>query len=167
MVTVVVGSQSAPKLEAARQGFQRLMETVEITGVEAESGVSAQPMGFEETRLGALNRLKAARASAEGASADFCIAFEGGVEEDPQGMMACFAIVCVQFRDDDFISEAGASGVFLGSSCILGMVRLEVPRIPFHQESRRCCTRALSLVLQLIGSSQIEWRQDMASTQAQ
>lgn len=32
--------------------------------VEAESGVSAQPMGFEETRLGALNRLKAARASA-------------------------------------------------------------------------------------------------------
>lgn len=81
-------------------------------------------------------------AEAEGASADFCIAFEGGVEEDPQGMMACFAIaawwnllfwhdfktlmmefsqVCVQFRDDDFISEAGASGVFLGSSpCILG-----------------------------------------------
>lgn len=31
-------------------------------------------------------------AEAEGASADFCIAFEGGVEEDPQGMMACFAI---------------------------------------------------------------------------
>ena len=32
--------------------------------VEAESGVAAQPIGMEETRLGALNRLKAARASA-------------------------------------------------------------------------------------------------------
>ena len=31
--------------------------------MKAESGVSAQPFGMEETRLGALNRLKAARAS--------------------------------------------------------------------------------------------------------
>lgn len=38
MVTVVVGSQSAPKLEAARQGFQRLVETVEITGVAGQVG---------------------------------------------------------------------------------------------------------------------------------
>eukprot|EP00435_Cladocopium_sp_Y103_P066927 s923_g29.t1 len=106
-ISVVVGSRSAPKLEAARQGFGRLglAMSVAVTGVEAESGVSAQPFGMEETRLGALNRLKAARASAEGAVADFCIAFEGGVEEDAEGMMACFAVVCVQFRDDDFISQ--------------------------------------------------------------
>ena len=38
MVTVVVGSQSAPKLEAARQGFQRLVKTVEITGVAGQVG---------------------------------------------------------------------------------------------------------------------------------
>ena len=25
--------------------------------------------------------------------ADFCIAFEGGVEEDAEGVMACFAVV--------------------------------------------------------------------------
>ena len=56
---------------------------------------------------------------------------------DFKTLMMEFSQVCVQFRDDDFISEAGASGVFLGSSCILGMVRLEVPRIPFHQESSR------------------------------
>ncbi|CAL1137851.1 unnamed protein product [Cladocopium goreaui] len=105
-ISVVVGSQSAPKLEAARQGFERLgSASVEVTGVEADSGVSAQPFGMEETRLGALNRLKAARASAEGTVADFCIAFEGGVEEDAEGVMACFAVVCVQFRDDDFISQ--------------------------------------------------------------
>lgn len=30
---------------------------------------------------------------AEGAQADFCIAFEGGVEEDGQGSVVCFAVV--------------------------------------------------------------------------
>ncbi|CAJ1363990.1 unnamed protein product [Effrenium voratum] len=75
-----------------------------ITGVEVESGVPAQPKG-EQTRQGALNRLRAARATAEGARADFCIAFEGGVEEDSAGRLVCFAVVCVQFRDDEFISE--------------------------------------------------------------
>lgn len=43
--------------------------------VEAESGVSAQPLGFEETRLGALNRLKAARASAAQYENDFFLVF--------------------------------------------------------------------------------------------
>lgn len=33
-ISVVVGSQSAPKLEAARQGFERLgSASVEVTGV--------------------------------------------------------------------------------------------------------------------------------------
>ncbi|CAJ1456236.1 unnamed protein product [Effrenium voratum] len=87
MVFVVVASRSAPKVEAARRGFQRLEKAATITGVEVESGVPAQPKG-EQTRQGALNRLRAARATAEGARADFCIAFEGGVEEDSAGLCA-------------------------------------------------------------------------------
>ncbi|CAK9004088.1 Inosine/xanthosine triphosphatase (ITPase/XTPase) (Non-canonical purine NTP phosphatase) (Non-standard purine NTP phosphatase) (Nucleoside-triphosphate phosphatase) (NTPase) [Durusdinium trenchii] len=105
VISVVVGSRSAPKLEAAKQGFARLTAIgVEVIGVEAESGVAAQPIGMEETRLGALNRLKAARASAKGSAADFCMAFEGGIEED-QGRYVCFAVVCIQSRDDDYVSE--------------------------------------------------------------
>mmetsp|Transcript_60832 Transcript_60832/g.125972 ORF Transcript_60832/g.125972 Transcript_60832/m.125972 type:complete len:200 (+) Transcript_60832:40-639(+) len=105
-ISVVVGSRSAPKLEAARRGFQQVTEKpLNLCGVDAESGVSAQPRGFEETRRGAQQRLRAARETAEGARADFCIAFEGGIEEDAHGRQVCFAIVCAQFRDDDFISE--------------------------------------------------------------
>ncbi|CAK0793264.1 unnamed protein product, partial [Prorocentrum cordatum] len=53
---------------------------------------------LRETRLGALNRLKAARSTAAGAAADFCIAFEGGVEADDTGRLVCFAVVCAQYR---------------------------------------------------------------------
>merc|ERR1712048_964726 len=40
-----------------------------------------------------------------GTSADFCIAFEGGIEADVNGRQVCFAVVCVQFRDDAYVSE--------------------------------------------------------------
>ncbi|CAK0793257.1 unnamed protein product, partial [Prorocentrum cordatum] len=60
---------------------------------------------LRETRLGALNRLKAARSTAAGAAADFCIAFEGGVEADDTGRLVCFAVVCAQYRDDAYVSE--------------------------------------------------------------
>jgi len=107
-VRVVVASCSRPKLEAARAAFKRMMfshDALLLEGVEAPSEVSAQPRGRPETRLGALNRLKAARASAAGATADFCISFEGGVDADDAGRLVCFAVVCVQYRDDAYISE--------------------------------------------------------------
>lgn len=107
-ITVVVGSASKPKVEAARLGFERLLPpgaALSVTGVEVPSGVAAQPFGFEETRRGALQRLEAARGSAAGRSADFAIAFEGGVENDAQGRKVCFAVICVQYRDDPYISE--------------------------------------------------------------
>mmetsp|Transcript_50812 Transcript_50812/g.95029 ORF Transcript_50812/g.95029 Transcript_50812/m.95029 type:complete len:208 (+) Transcript_50812:22-645(+) len=105
-ISVVVGSRSAPKLEAARRGFEQLTSRpLELLGVDVASGVSAQPHGFEETRKGALERLRAARETADGARADFCIAFEGGLEADAAGRQVCFAVVCAQFRDDNFISE--------------------------------------------------------------
>eukprot|EP00439_Symbiodinium_sp_Y106_P059916 s348_g8.t2 len=98
--------ESRVSAKAARRGFQQVTEKpLNLCGVDAESGVSAQPRGFEETRRGAQQRLRAARETAEGARADFCIAFEGGIEEDAHGRQVCFAIVCAQFRDDDFISE--------------------------------------------------------------
>lgn len=97
-ISVVVASRSLPKVCAAQRGFERLTN-VEVQGVEASSGVAAQPMGLEETRQGALNRLRAARATPEGAAADFCMAFEGGVELDAAGRYACFAVAPGQIQD--------------------------------------------------------------------
>ncbi|CAK0793255.1 unnamed protein product, partial [Prorocentrum cordatum] len=107
-VRVVVASCSRPKVEAAAAAFGRLLwphQALQLEAVEAPSGVSAQPRGRQETRLGALNRLKAARSTAAGAAADFCIAFEGGVEADDTGRLVCFAVVCAQYRDDAYVSE--------------------------------------------------------------
>lgn len=54
------------------------------------SGVSDQPMGDEETLLGAFNRAQAARALHP--EADFVFGIEGGCAEDAHGVQ-CFAWV--------------------------------------------------------------------------
>lgn len=107
-IVVVVASKSKPKLEAAKSGFDRMLPSgcvLKIVGVDVPSGVAAQPVGMQETQLGARNRLAAARASEVGRSAHFCIAFEGGVEKDHTGRRVCFAVICIQFCGDDFVSE--------------------------------------------------------------
>merc|ERR1711879_745088 len=97
--------------EAARAGFNRLLcslsthQALSVEGVEVDSGVSAQPVGQAETRQGALQRLAQARATVAGKQADFCVAFEGGIEDGVAGRKMCFAVICVQFRDDSYISE--------------------------------------------------------------
>lgn len=59
-------------------------------GVSVPSGVSDQPMGDEETLLGAFNRAQAARTLYP--EADFVFGIEGGCAEDAHGMQ-CFAWV--------------------------------------------------------------------------
>jgi len=55
---VGVGSKNPVKLEAVREGFERVLGTVEVVGVDVDSGVSSHPIGLEETYLGAYNRAK-------------------------------------------------------------------------------------------------------------
>jgi len=57
---IAVGSKNPVKVEAARRAFSRFFE-VEVTGVEVDSGVSPQPLGFEETIRGAENRARGAK----------------------------------------------------------------------------------------------------------
>ena len=55
---VAVGSTNPVKVEAVKEGFERVLGTVEVVGVDVDSGVSSHPIGLEETYLGALNRAK-------------------------------------------------------------------------------------------------------------
>lgn len=78
-----MGSKNPVKVEAVCQAFGRIFpeyaRAVEIVGVAAESGVSAQPRGERETRRGARNRAEdAARRRPE---ADYWVGLEGGVAE--------------------------------------------------------------------------------------
>ena len=55
---VAVGSTNPVKVEAVKEGFERVLGTVDVVGVNVDSGVSSHPIGLEETYLGALNRAK-------------------------------------------------------------------------------------------------------------
>lgn len=88
---IAVGSLNAAKLGAVRQGVAAYWPTAEVVGHEVPSGVPGQPVGLEETALGALNRAKHARVQA---GSDLGTGLEGGVME-LGGRMVLFGVVAV------------------------------------------------------------------------
>lgn len=58
---IVVGSTSSIKLEAVCQACIHLNLGVSVVGVKAESGQNIQPVGFNETWRGAMNRAQRGR----------------------------------------------------------------------------------------------------------
>lgn len=77
---VVVASHNPAKLIAARNAFSASFPGTEpeIVPLTADSGVAAQPSSDAETRRGALNRVRNARA--QHPEADYWVGIEGGVE---------------------------------------------------------------------------------------
>jgi inosine/xanthosine triphosphatase len=75
---VCVASKNPTKTESAKEGFQKQFpeEIVNIISVNVPSGVPDQPLGSDETYLGALNRAQNARN--EYPEADFWVGIEGG-----------------------------------------------------------------------------------------
>ena len=76
---VCVGTTSRPKLGAARAALRPFAPQARVAGVEVESGVPAQPVGFDEILLGAANRARAALAI----GADLGIGIEDGLVPVP------------------------------------------------------------------------------------
>ena len=75
---VGVGSTNPVKLRAAEEAFKKHFPHVQVEAVEACPAVSPQPLGFQETYLGALTRAKKAK---EGN--DFGVGLEAGLIESP------------------------------------------------------------------------------------
>ena len=73
---VRVGSQNGPKIAAVRDAFAAYVPDVEVRGVEVPSGVSAQPVGFEEIACGARNR---AAAACDDTECDLGVGIEDGL----------------------------------------------------------------------------------------
>ena len=89
---IVVGSTNPVKVESVREVFQTYFPGCEVVGVEVQSGVSAQPMGEDETIRGAKNRAKAALGTA--ADVDFGVGIEGGYcEKDDRPMESAWIAV--------------------------------------------------------------------------
>ena len=92
-LNVVVGSKNPVKVNAAKHIFSLYFpeHTIQCQGVHAPSGVPDQPLGEDETRIGAENRVKYCQAHYE---ADFYTAMEGGAEQFSYGA-ATFAFVVI------------------------------------------------------------------------
>lgn len=90
---VIVGSKNPVKIECTELGFhQALPYSFLVEGLNVSSGVTAQPVGDEETLEGATNR--AVNSKAVFPEADFWVGIEGGVDHF-NGEMVAFAWIVV------------------------------------------------------------------------
>ncbi len=108
---VIIASNNPTKIDSTQRGFRELFpsEAFEFTGVSVSSGVSAQPMGDEETFQGAWNRVKAAQAIMP--DADFWIGIEGGnIRSINEGMEVMAWVVVLS---DKQMGKARTAGFFL------------------------------------------------------
>jgi len=102
---VAIGSTNPTKTGAVKAAFfecfPRESLQGEFIGYSVPSGVSAQPMGDKETRLGAMERARGAFQAYvdahDGQAPDYAVGLEGGCgeEEGEEGGMYCFAYMCV------------------------------------------------------------------------
>jgi len=93
---VVVGSLNPVKIAAVRAVVQRVFPGALVSGVDAASGVPAQPFGDDETRQGAEAR---ARAALLHSTATIAIGLEGGVVIEADGTMRTCAWAVAVSRD--------------------------------------------------------------------
>ena len=92
-LNVLVGSKNPTKIKAVSEAFKRVFKknNVVVSGVSVPSGVSDQPMGSNETKTGAENRLKNLKTHL----ADFYVGIEGGCGYEEKILYA-FAWVVVE-----------------------------------------------------------------------
>ena len=82
-VVVAAGTTNPAKLKPVQAVFGQVFTGAQVTGISVPSGVREQPIGEEETFLGAVNRAQAALVGVPGAF--WGVGLEGGVRFDRSG----------------------------------------------------------------------------------
>ena len=95
MIKILVGSENPVKVEAVRESFLKYFKEIEIKGLKAGSGVSAQPVN-EETFQGAMNRAFFLKNNLkdDGFGADYFVGIEGGITE-MFGQWFALGVMCI------------------------------------------------------------------------
>ena len=95
MKKVLVGSTNPVKIEAVRDSFLKFFDGVEVFGINAQSGVNAQPVN-EDTFTGAKNRASFLKDMDmnEGLKADFFVGIEGGISRQFEKWFA-LGVMCI------------------------------------------------------------------------
>jgi inosine/xanthosine triphosphatase len=110
-VRIAIGSTNPTKTRAVENVVRVLYPDAEFLTREVPSGVSAQPVGDEETRQGALNR---ARAVLDLTGADWGFGLEGGIVETEFGVMT--NAWCVIVARDGRVGVGGSANMLLPDS---------------------------------------------------
>jgi inosine/xanthosine triphosphatase len=124
ILKIVVGSLNPVKVNAAKQGFCLAMklneQDVDIEGHDVPSGVSDQPIGDEEIKLGATNRARSCYSAFKdlnGCVPYYSIGIEGGIINSGNGTedeeMECYAWIVV-FDGTQFGKSKTASFILPG-----------------------------------------------------
>jgi inosine/xanthosine triphosphatase len=104
---VRVGSTNPPKLEGVRAALAAFSCDVTIEGIDLESGVPDQPLGFEEIVEGARNRAEGARRCG---ACDLGVGYEDGLVAIPEPVGSWFNIGCAAVSDGVRVSIGLSSG---------------------------------------------------------
>jgi inosine/xanthosine triphosphatase len=115
---VRVGSTNPPKLQGVRAALSAFSRDVTIEGIEVESGVPEQPLGFEEIVEGARNRAERAH---RGGECDLGVGYEDGLVAIPgpsgSSSGSWFNIGCAAVSDGVQISLGLSSGFSYPPAC--------------------------------------------------
>mmetsp|Transcript_35042 Transcript_35042/g.49762 ORF Transcript_35042/g.49762 Transcript_35042/m.49762 type:complete len:223 (+) Transcript_35042:15-683(+) len=94
---IAVGSSNPAKIRSVEQAFQQIVDgrvQLHLEGFSVSSGVPDQPMGDEETKLGAKNRAMASfeafKEKHSGQEPHLSVGLEGGLEEEGEDLV-CMA----------------------------------------------------------------------------
>ncbi|XQF90819.1 inosine/xanthosine triphosphatase [Pseudoalteromonas espejiana] len=101
---IIVGSKNPVKINAAKHIFAMYFAHHEIDcqGVDAPSSVPDQPIGEEQTRMGAQNRVAHCKKTY---NADYYCAMEGGAEQFSYGA-ATFAYVVIDNGSEQAVGRS-------------------------------------------------------------
>jgi inosine/xanthosine triphosphatase len=120
MNTIIVASKNPVKIQAVKNGFEKMFPEDEIVveGIAVASGVSHQPMTNAETEKGALTRAENARMIRP--DAEYWVGIEGGVEEDG-GQLNSFAWVAIASNKGEM--GKGRTGTFVLPPKVTQLIR--------------------------------------------
>ncbi|MEG3224627.1 MAG: inosine/xanthosine triphosphatase [Methanobacteriales archaeon Met13] len=79
---VSVGTKNPVKVKATRNVLLKIYPSVEVTGLDVDSGVRDQPIGLNETVKGAVNRAK----NVYNSEVDLSVGIESGLLETPNSI---------------------------------------------------------------------------------
>ncbi len=119
---IIVGSKNSQKIEAVREILQEYPELkdFDVIGIEADSGVSEQPISIDETIQGAINRAKNCFNDC-----DYSIGLESGLMKVPSTKTGFMDVTVCAIYDGKTV-HLGLSSAF--------EYPVEVTRLVFDEE---------------------------------